>query len=1249
MLKKSFLLMTILGITSQAADIKVEDFESNDYSKFWKVEGEAFGKSPSAQVGRQQPIDGHQTKLMANSFHKDDAGQGKLTSNKFKLEKKYLSFLIGGGNHKGKTCLNLLIDGKVVASATGSNENALKKSYFEISKFKGKEAVLEIVDAHSGGWGYVMVDEIFQTDKMQVKKKRSVSFKVPDNYEVDLYADNQFVDNPISIAVDTKGRVYVAEALRFLRGVEDTRRYNAWFLDELAINDLQGRLDLYDKWTKKGLFKKGHFTEYSERIQTLIDTDGDGKADKKKLYAGEFNHPLDGNGSSILLGMDGEMYFASIPHIWKLTDKDGDGVSEKREQMISGFGFRNGVNGHDLHGLEWGVDGRLYFSNGDRGYGIKTKEGGFLFDSERGAVFRCEPDGSNLERFTIGNRNPQDLAFDQYGNMFTVDNNRGNGDRSRVCYLVELGDYAWNSGHENKTTFFRATRLHERKGPRPIDSWPNEGDWKTKFEGQAAYCIPTSYYIDGGSAGITFNPGKSLGPQLDNHFVYSAYQRGIFTFKFKPDGAGLEIENVKNFWSGGHIMDTEFSTDGKLYVADYVSTSNAKKGETKGSIYVLKEPEFINHESVKSADKILRAGFKKSSDDELYKNLFHVDMRVRMYSQFELAGRKKAEVFVIALNQKENELARLHGLWGLGQLSRKDSSYNSKIIPFAKDENWRIRAQVAKVLGESKDSAAFNTVMNLVQDTNMRVQFFAVTAAGKLGGDKTVDALIKIAESNNDKDIFLRHSVVAGLIYSAANDKIYSYAGNSLPAVRRVVLLALARLKDPRITDFLNDKDVSIVQETIRAVDRTKVHAIVEKAAVALKNYKDSEPNITPADQERIIQWNYRKGGVDSAQRLADFAVNEKAQSRLRQIALNDLSRWHEKMLVDPVIGQIREVNPERGDIKNILTAAVKTLMSKNNDKEMKALLNSLALELNIGLDKNKIAMQILNNSETTETRLDLYKKVVAAKDPQLAKITSALINDSDKSMRIEAYKVLFSTDKKTFEEKIKSNAKEGKDLQVVYTVISDIENCGMDAVLVQGMKQMNRGRHARESQLELVEACSKSTNKNVQKVLTEYKEGLPKDDKYAAMSPVLFGGDAANGRKLVYEQGVGQCIICHKIEGKGGIVAPDLTKVAAEKRATAKYFLESIMDPSAYVVPGFGNITVVSKSGDSIIGSLVKDEKSGLTLKLADGSTKFIKASDVKSKTPPISSMPPMGTILKKHEIRDIIAYLQTLKGTDH
>ena len=1078
-------------------------------------------------------------------------------------------------------------------------------------------------------------------------KKKAVNFRVADNFEVSLFADNKFVDNPISITIDRQGRVYVAEALRFLRGVEDTRRYNAWFIDELKINDLQGRLDLYDKWTKKGMFKEGHFTKFSERIQTLIDSNGDGKADQKKLYAGEFNHPLDGNGSSILLGQDGEMYYANIPHIWKLYDKDGDGVSEKREKFISGFGFRNGVNGHDLHGLEWGVDGRLYFSNGDRGYGIKTKEGNFLFDSERGATYRCEPDGSNLEVFTIGNRNPQDLAFDQYGNMFTVDNNRGRGDRSRVCYLVELGDYAWNSGHENKTTFFRATKLNTRKGPKSIDNWLTEGDWKTEFKGQAAYCIPSSHYIDGGSAGITFNPGKSLGPALDNHFVYSAYQRGIYTFKFQPKGAGLAIQNVKNFWGGGHIMDTEFSTDGRLFVADYVSTANAKKGQTKGAIYVLQDPQFLKEESVLSADKILRKGFKGNSAEELYKNLFHQDMRVRLYSQFELANRKDSQQLKKALAQTQNELARLHGLWGLGQLSRKDNAFNADIVEYAKDSNWRVRSQLAKVLGESKDPSVYPVVASLLADSNERVQFFAATALGKVGAGKSVSALINLAEKNADKDVFLRHSVVAGLIFSKDADKIHTYIKHKSPAVRRVVLLTLARMKDGRITELLNDEEVSIVQETIRAIDRTKTHSITVKGAEVLARYSKGKPNITAPDQERILQWNFRKGGLDSAQRIIAFALNQEADSRLRQIALNDLGRWEKEMIVDPVIGQIREVNKDRGNIKELLLPAVKTLLSQKNDKDMSALLNSLALDLGMALDKNKLASQVLNPKEKLSTRLDLYKKLQAGKDKQLNEITTQLLGDPEKAMRIAAYKALYSLNKKTFQQKMKANGGSGKDLQVVYTVIAQLGNCGLDDILIKAMqREMIRGRHPRESQLELITACEKSKNAKVKKLLADYRAALPKEDKYAEFNTVLFGGDAKNGRKLVYEQGVGQCIICHKVEGKGGIVAPDLSNIASLKRTNSKYLLESIVAPSAFVVPGFGNISVVLKNGETVVGSLVKENNGLITLKLADGSQKVVKAVDVKSKTPPISSMPPMGAILKKHEIRDIIAYLQTLKG---
>jgi quinoprotein glucose dehydrogenase len=177
----------------------------------------------------------------------------------------------------------------------------------------------------------------------------------------------------------------------------------------------------------------------------LADLNGDGKADVSSIYSDGFNSALDGIASGVLAHRE-KLWFANIPQITELRGIDNNGRAKSRKSISYGYGVRFSYTGHDLHGLILGPDGKLYFSFGDRGASVTTKEGKTLAYPDEGAVFRCNPDGTDMEVVHRGLRNPQELAFDQFGNLFTGDNNSDGGDRARIVHLVEGGDSGWRIG-----------------------------------------------------------------------------------------------------------------------------------------------------------------------------------------------------------------------------------------------------------------------------------------------------------------------------------------------------------------------------------------------------------------------------------------------------------------------------------------------------------------------------------------------------------------------------------------------------------------------------------------------------------------------------------------------------------------------------------------------------------------------------------------------------------------------------------
>jgi len=162
-------LLLFCGLALAADDILIADFEGDGYGD-WTVEGDAFGSKPARKAFYAQRLSGFQGKGLVNTFNqRKDRDTGSLTSPPFALSRRYLNFLLGGGRHPGKACVNLLVDGKAARTATGFNSDAMRPGSWDVAELKGKQARIQILDQVSGPWGHIDIDQIALSDSRPPK------------------------------------------------------------------------------------------------------------------------------------------------------------------------------------------------------------------------------------------------------------------------------------------------------------------------------------------------------------------------------------------------------------------------------------------------------------------------------------------------------------------------------------------------------------------------------------------------------------------------------------------------------------------------------------------------------------------------------------------------------------------------------------------------------------------------------------------------------------------------------------------------------------------------------------------------------------------------------------------------------------------------------------------------------------------------------------------------------------------------
>lgn len=1099
---------------------------------------------------------------------------------------------------------------------------------------------------------------------------RIAGMKVPEGMRLELFAAEPQLYSPVALCLDEQGRVFVAEEFRFNRGTEENRTRPFFLEDDLQIRTLADRLAMYHKHADKFEGGMEWFRKYTDQVRLLEDRDGDGKAERSNIFAGDFNDTLDGLAAGVI-ARDGDVYLTNIPHLWRLRDENGDGVAEKREKLLSGFGVNAGFLGHDLHGPVWGPDGRLYFSVGDRGFHVETKEGATLALPRRGAVFRCQPDGTQLEVVHIGLRNPQELAFDEYGNLFADDNNCDKGDYARLVYIVPGGDSGWNMAYQTIPAPYET-------GP-----WHAEHIWHLAEPESAAirpaYSLPPVGKLGAGPSGFAYCGAAGWSDKMRGRFYMCNYtgNGGIESFAVQPKGAAFELVDQQDVLKPISATDCDFGYDGKMYVSDFVGLE-WNGGSRGGRIYTLSDTKLVGTDAVQEVKRLFQTGFRNRENDELAALLKHADMRVRQRAQFVLAerGAPAIGVFVSATQQSDHLLSRLHGIWGLGQLAAKHPEAVEHLLPLLTDQNATVRLTVARTLGDIGVASAAENLLPLLHDENLQVRFWAATALGQIKHPAAVASLFSLLQENADQDLYLRHAAVCALDqignhHRESRQTILSHLDNADAAVRLGVLLVLRRRQSPDVARLLLDPDVAIATEAARAVNDLHLDQQTAKLAALADSLLLATEPLPEALSRRILNANFRLGRQENALKIVKIAIHPTSSPDIRREAISCLADWAAPPSRDRVTGFWRPLEPrDPALLREWLEPLMPELLASTTG-ELQTAVTDLVAKYGIKTDEALFVQWVKEEQREASSRIAALRLLTSRKHVESLSLLTFALQDKDSTFRAQVVPIFAATAPEKALPLLASLLHEGRiegtkngsilERQAAAQALAAMKSPAADDVLAGALDHFFSDQYPAELQLDLLEGAEARAEQvpAIATALATIKSQLQSRQPFAERSVALRGGSAERGRAIFAGHRQAQCVRCHKIATQGGEAGPDLTRVASRDLTAVgskpddagqddhlrAYLLESLLSPSNRIAPGFGTITFALTDGTTAAG-IIKSERSGvLELLTPDNKPLQLKADEIEQRSDPKSAMPAIDKVLTLRELRDLIEYLATLK----
>jgi putative heme-binding domain-containing protein len=1076
-----------------------------------------------------------------------------------------------------------------------------------------------------------------------------VSPQLSDDLTLKLWAVDSLVADPVSIDIDDNGVLYYTRTNRQKNSEFDIRSHQDWEIESIKLRNVEEKREFLKKILSPENSKKNEWladlngdgshdwrdmTIEKEHVYRVEDRSGDGRADRSQRIMEDFHEEVTDAAGGILKYGD-DLFVGIGPDLWKVHDSQPN----EKKSISHGYGIHVGFSGHGMSGIEVGPEGKIYWQIGDIGFSGKGPNGQTWEHPNSGVIVRSNPDGTDFEVFAYGNRNTHEFVFDEYGNLISEDNDGDHpGESERIVYIVNGADIGWRTNWQ-----FGKYRDPENN---TYKVWMDEKLYLPRFEGQAAYITPAIANYVNGPTGMLYNPGTALSAEWKNYFFIAEFvgnpsKSGIHAFKLNPKGATFELGESKKVMGGVLATGIDWGPDGAMYIADWIDGWDTKD---HGRIWKL-DVSNADGKIRKQVQQLLGDTFADFDEGELIELLKHEDMRVRQKAQFEIASRagEGMDIFKEAIAQTENKFARIHAIWGIRQLAQHDPEQMSFVVPLLKDKDPEIRAQAAKWLGDARYDDAGPALLPVLNDTYSRARFFAAEALGRIAFHQAVNPLIQLLASNNDEDAYIRHAGSLALARIGNADVLAALTSHESKAVRLAAVLALRRMGHVSISNFLNDSDEYIVTEAARGInDDLSIEAVLP----ALGNVLNVTPFTNEALIRRAINANLRTGSDEALQNLLTYTANAKNPSAVRAEALAALSTWTKPSVLDRVDGRYR--GDFKRDAKRVKELSSKTLITLLTDRDA-----SVRLHAVIAIGKLKIegASQNLFTRLKIDTDASVRKETLKAlaliEDKKIAQAITLAMTDKEKNVRVTALDLLpkMNLSKELMVVLLKDviNTKTIEEKQAALSTLGNLPLTYTETVFNELLLKLENKKLPPAINLELSDAIDQTGSKTLKAKFKNILVSATPDTLQAAFEGALYGGDRERGRRIFYSNQTAQCMRCHSYGDQGGNAGPRLNGVA--KRLSREQLLEALIKPSARLAPGYGTLTVALKNGKTISGVLQKEQADFVTLKIGNKPDTIIQQLDIAKRTAGSSSMPPMGLLLTKKEVRDIVSFLATLE----